>query len=110
MNMMASVWVFPWVRPFRESIALGEQTWRDGVRNGEYLVGQHLPVGVSALESWLGSSVAELARAAEAFGADAARVHWRDHQLASENELLWAALLRGEGDATDPSSGVRWPR
>ena len=59
--------------------------------------------------------MAELARAAEAFGADAARVHWRDHQLASENELRWAALLRtggaemADGAALEPAMAFEGP-
>ena len=108
-DMMVFMWVLPWVRPYREAIALGEQTWKDSVRNGEYLWGNTSRAGLAAIESWLGSSVTKLVAAAEALGADANRVHWRDHQLAGDNELRWASILRGEGEAVDPLTAFDGP-
>jgi hypothetical protein len=106
--MIAGVWVLPWSRPYRQCLDLLRQAIREHPGIGESLLGNVCYLGLSQIEGWLGSSVADLARESEVARRNGEELNWRDHEMGMAIECRWASII-ADADEADPLAAFEPP-
>jgi hypothetical protein len=107
--MIAGIWVFPWTRPYRQSIDMLQQAIREHPGIDESLLGNVCHLGISQIEGWLGSSAADFARESEVARRNGEELNWRDHEMGMAIECRWASIIAGDSGGADPLSAFAPP-